>query len=77
MVQGATARGGHNTIELKSKKHVIAKLIVARDEMEDALRLSVPGARYDPVLIPQAARNELSVLRDDLDRIIRKLEGEP
>jgi hypothetical protein len=64
-------------IELKSKKKVIAKLIVARDEMEDALQLSVPAARYDPVLIPQAARNELSVLRDDLDRIIRKLEGEP
>jgi len=64
-------------IELKSKKQVIAKLIVARDEMEDALQLSVPTARYDPVLIPQAARNELSVLRDDLDRIIRKLEGEP
>ena len=63
-------------IELKSKKQVIAKLIVARDEMEDALQLSVPAARYDPVLIPQAARNELSVLRDDLDRIIRKLEGE-
>jgi hypothetical protein len=63
-------------IELKSKKKVIAKLIVARDEMEDALQLSVPAARYDPVLIPQAARNELSVLRDDLDRIIRKLEGE-
>jgi len=64
-------------IELKSKKKVMAKLIVARDEMEDALQLSVPAARYDPVLIPQAARNELSVLRDDLDRIIRKLEGEP
>jgi c-di-GMP-binding flagellar brake protein YcgR len=64
-------------IELKSKKKVIAKLIVARDEMEDALQLSVPAARYDPVLIPQAARNELSVLRDDLDRIIGKLEGEP
>jgi len=63
-------------IELKSKKKVMAKLIVARDEMEDALQLSVPAARYDPVLIPQAARNELSVLRDDLDRIIRKLEGE-
>jgi len=64
-------------IELKSKKQVIAKLIVDRDEIEDALGLSVPDARYDPVLIPQAARNELSVLRDDLDRIIGQLEGEP
>ena len=64
-------------IERNSKKQVIAKLIVARNEMEDVLRLSVPAARYDPVLIPQATRNELSVLRDDLDRIVRKLEGEP
>jgi len=64
-------------IELKSKKQVITKLIVARDQIEDALRLSVPAARYDPVPIPQAARNELSVLRDGLDRIIGKLAGEP
>jgi len=64
-------------IELKNKKQVIAKLIVARNEIEDALGLSVPAARYDPVLIPLAARNELSVLRDDLDRIVRKIEGEP
>jgi hypothetical protein len=64
-------------IEVKNKKQVIAKLIVARNEIEGALGLSVPAARYDPVLISQAARNELSVLRDDLDRIISKLEGEP
>jgi len=62
-------------IELKSKKQVIAKLIVARNEIEDAVRLSLPAARYDPLLMPHAARNELSVLRDDLDRIIRALEG--
>jgi hypothetical protein len=63
-------------IGLKSKKQVITKLILARDQIEDALRLSVPTARYDPVPIPHAARNELSVLRDGLDRIIGKLEGE-
>jgi NAD kinase len=64
-------------IEVKNKKQVIAKLIVARNEIEEAVELSVPAARYDPVFISHAARNELSVLRDDLDRIISKLEGEP
>jgi len=63
-------------IERKKKEEVIAKLIVARKELEHVLLLSVPAAGYDPILIPQAARNELSVLRDDLDRIIHKLEGE-
>ena len=55
---------------------VITKLIVARDQIEDALQQSVPTARYDPVPIPHEARDELSVLRDGLDRIIGKLEGE-
>jgi len=64
-------------IERQNKKQVIAKLIVARNEIEDALGLSVPTARYDPVLISHAARNELSGLRDDLDRIIHNLKGEP
>ena len=53
---------------------VLAKLINARGELDDALMQSAPGARYDPVVIPQALRNELSVLRDDLARIIRRLE---
>jgi hypothetical protein len=74
--QLTAARGGI-MLERKSKRQVIAKLMVARDEIEAALNVSVPAARYDPVLVPQAARNELSVLRDDLDRIIGKLKGEP
>jgi len=56
------------------RQRVLAKLINACHDLEDALNQSVPGARYDPVIIPQALRNELSVLRDDLARIIRQLE---
>ena len=55
-------------------QRVVAKLINARDDIDDALRQSVPGVQYNPVVIPQGLRNELSVLRDDLARIIRKLE---
>lgn len=52
------------------KQQVLVKLIGARDELEDALRLTVQGARYDPVIIPPSMRNEVSVMRDDLDRIV-------
>jgi molecular chaperone GrpE (heat shock protein) len=58
-----------------NRQQIIAKLINARDDLEDALRQSAPAARYDPVIIPQALRNELSVLRSDLVRIIQTLEG--
>ena len=60
-------------MDRKSRKDVAAKLIGACDELEDALTMSAPGARYDPVVIPQALRNELSVMRDDLERIIKRL----
>jgi hypothetical protein len=56
------------------RQRVLAKLINACHDLEDVLAQSVPGARYDPVVIPQALRNELSVLRDALARIIRRLE---
>jgi hypothetical protein len=56
------------------KQRVLAKLINACHDLEDALNQSGPGARYDPVIVPQALRKELSVLRDDLARIIRQLE---
>jgi hypothetical protein len=56
------------------KQRILAKLITACHELEDALAQSAPGARYDPVIVPQALRNEVSVLRDDLARIIRRLE---
>jgi hypothetical protein len=57
------------------KQRVLAKLRNACNELEDALNLSVPGARYDPVVIPQGMRNELSVMIDDLNRILSDLEA--
>ena len=36
--------------ELRSK--VLAKLTNARCELEEALNLSIPVARYDPAVIP-------------------------
>jgi len=61
-------------VSASDRQRILAKLINACHDLEDALNQSVPGARYDPVFIPQALRNELSVLRDDLARIIRRLE---
>jgi len=49
------------------KQRVLAKLRNARNELEDALNFSVPGARYDPVVIPNGMRNEISVMVDDLN----------
>ena len=63
-------------IEPTSKKQVVAKLTIARSEMDDVLRLSTPAARYDPVLLSPAAKNQLSLLRDNLNKIICALEGE-
>jgi len=57
------------------KQRVLAKLRNACNELEDALNLSVPAARYDPVVIPEGVRNELSVMVDDLNRLLRHLEG--
>jgi hypothetical protein len=57
------------------KQRVLAKLRNACNELEDALNLAVPAARYDPVVIPQGTRNELSGMTDDLNRILRELEG--
>lgn len=57
-----------NMIFTMDRKRIIAKLINACHDVEDALSQSASGARYDPVIIPQALRNELSVLRDDLAR---------
>ena len=50
----------------------VARLIAARHEIDQALKLSavVPVISY-------AARNELSVMRDDLERIILGLAQIP
>jgi len=57
------------------KQRVLAKLRNACNELEDGLNLSAATARYDPVVIPQELRNELSAMVDDLNRILRQLEG--
>ena len=59
----------------QTKQQAITKLIGARNELEDALNLTASRARYDPVVFPQAMRNELSVMRDDLGRMIRRTRG--
>ena len=57
-----------------TKPQVIAKLTSARNELEDALNLTAVPARYDPVVLPSAIRDELSAMRDQLDRIIDVLK---
>jgi hypothetical protein len=57
------------------KKRVLDKLRNACHEVEDALKLSVPAARYDPVVIPHGTRSELSGLVENLARIVQNLEG--
>ncbi len=59
--------------ERRSK--VLAKLTNARCELEDALNLSIPTARYDPVVIPEAARKTISAMIDDLKVVLRQIEG--
>jgi len=58
----------------ETKRQVVTKLIGTRDELEDALNLTAARARYDPVVLPQAMREELSAMRDGLDRIILSLK---
>ena len=56
------------------KQQVIAKMIAARAELEDVLNISTPRARYDVILMPDAARNEIAVMACDLERIVQALE---
>jgi len=59
--------------ELRTK--VLARLTNARCELEDALQLSIPAARYDPIVIPEPLRNRLSAMIDDLKGVLRQIEG--
>ena len=56
------------------KQQVIAKMIAARAELEDVLNISTPRARYDVILMPDSARNEIAVMARDLERIVQALE---
>ncbi len=49
--------------------NVIVRLTLARQKLDEVLRLTALAA-----VIPTAARNEISVMGDDLDRIIAGLE---
>jgi hypothetical protein len=56
------------------RQEIIAKLITARNDLDDALKKSIFRPQPDFVAIPRPLRNELSIMRDDLARIIRQLE---
>jgi hypothetical protein len=45
------------------KQQVVAKLIGARDQLEDALRLTAPCARYDPIVISRCEMKSRSCRR--------------
>jgi hypothetical protein len=59
--------------ELRTK--ILARLTNARCELEDALQLSIPAARYDPIVIPEPLRNRLPAMIDDLKGVLRQIEG--
>ena len=58
------------------KQQIIARLVAAREEIQNAIWLATPIARYDPVLMPQATRDQLSGLREDLEKVIQKFKEE-
>jgi hypothetical protein len=57
------------------RSKVLATLTNARCELEDALKHSIPVARYDPVLMPEPLHNKLSAMMNDLDSVLREIEG--
>ena len=59
--------------ERRSK--VLAKLTNARCELEDALKLSIPVARYDPVVMPEPLCTKLSSMINDLNSVLCEIEG--
>ena len=59
----------------EQRQKVLAKLTNARNELEDALSLSISPARYDPVVLADARRTELSVMVEDLNRVIEQLQA--
>jgi hypothetical protein len=57
------------------QERVLAKLTTARCELEDALSISTQVARYDAVVLPESTRIKLASMIDDLNRMVRQLEG--
>jgi hypothetical protein len=62
-------------LDHERRSKVLARLTNARCELEDALNLSIPAARYDPVIIPEPLRNRLSTMIDELKGVLRQIEG--
>ena len=62
-------------LDHERRSKVLAKLTNARCELEDALKLSIPAARYDAVVMPEPIRNKLSAMIDDLKGVLRQIEG--
>jgi len=56
------------------KHEVLAKLLRACRELEDAVVHATPAARYDPAVISPSLRHDLSDLRDELAVIIHRLQ---
>jgi hypothetical protein len=66
---------GRLTLCHERRSKVLAKLTNARCELEDALHLSIPAARYDPVVVPEPLRNRLSAMIDELKVVLRLIGG--
>lgn len=58
------------------KQRICAKLRLASHELEDVLNLSAVPLWSEPIVIPEARRNELKAMLDDLQRIVAEIEAE-
>ncbi len=57
------------------RQKVLAKLTSARYELEDALSVSTPAARYDPNVLSETVRNKIVSMVEDLNSLLQGLEG--
>jgi len=57
-----------------TREKVLAKLITARCELEDALN-ATQVARYDLLVLPEPIRIKLASMIDDLNGVVSQLEG--
>lgn len=57
------------------REKVIAKLIGARHEIEDALKATTPTARYDANVLSDTLRNQLVSIVNELNHVLGNLEG--
>lgn len=57
------------------RQKVLAKLTTARCELEHALTLSTPIARYDPKIVPDAMRLQITEIITNINAVVQRLEG--